>query len=418
MADFNPNPGPQIIVKHQALIDGTYYEISGGNTLVEGVSYAIKNGKVLVDGTEYDIRFILPPGVVDVSTTLNEGIKSLVYANGCWAVLTEHTIWYTTSLDGEWTELVLGEDVYSTESVAFVNGYWIVGYSELAGSVSSPKSHPCIAYSTSLTGEWTYQRIWTSDSGEHGNIYSVAYANGYWVVGATYGYNACIAYSTSLTGEWTRVNLWSGQAYYYSKPYSIIYANGYWVVGGSGGSTIAYIAYATSPDGEWTKKRLWYSSSGSQTRDGYIKRVIYADGYFVACGVEKTYYSSSYETEFEAKIAYTADPAGTWTIKNILRVDNNGSSGQLNDIIYADNQWITVGQYNSGTPLIAYSESLNGTWEIVTSSILTDGFTRNEELTNIVQADGYYVIGGFGKTSAGSDYINRIAYASNFDDLM
>ena len=42
---------------HKTLINGTYYEISGGKTLVNGTAYSIKGGKTLVGGTAYEVDF-------------------------------------------------------------------------------------------------------------------------------------------------------------------------------------------------------------------------------------------------------------------------------------------------------------------------------------------------------------------------
>lgn len=40
---------------HKALIGGTAYEISGGNSIVNGTAYSIDKGKTLVGGTAYEV---------------------------------------------------------------------------------------------------------------------------------------------------------------------------------------------------------------------------------------------------------------------------------------------------------------------------------------------------------------------------
>ena len=42
---------------HITLMNGTAYEINGGNTLVSGTAYSIDKGKTLVGGTAYEIGF-------------------------------------------------------------------------------------------------------------------------------------------------------------------------------------------------------------------------------------------------------------------------------------------------------------------------------------------------------------------------
>ena len=42
---------------HKTLVNGTVYEVKGGECLVNGTSYAIKKGRTLINGTGYDITF-------------------------------------------------------------------------------------------------------------------------------------------------------------------------------------------------------------------------------------------------------------------------------------------------------------------------------------------------------------------------
>ena len=42
---------------HQTLIDGTVYNITGGQSLVNGTAYNIKSGRTLIGGTKYNINF-------------------------------------------------------------------------------------------------------------------------------------------------------------------------------------------------------------------------------------------------------------------------------------------------------------------------------------------------------------------------
>lgn len=46
---------------HKTLVDGTAYEISGGNVKVGGTGYKISAGKTMVKGTGYNISFTGAP---------------------------------------------------------------------------------------------------------------------------------------------------------------------------------------------------------------------------------------------------------------------------------------------------------------------------------------------------------------------
>lgn len=45
---------------HKTMIDGTAYEIIGGDVLIAGASYQLVGGRTLIDGTGYDINFTNP----------------------------------------------------------------------------------------------------------------------------------------------------------------------------------------------------------------------------------------------------------------------------------------------------------------------------------------------------------------------
>lgn len=52
--------------KHNILIDGTAYEITGGKTLINGTAYSISKGRTLIDGTGYDVGFSSLPTLVEL----------------------------------------------------------------------------------------------------------------------------------------------------------------------------------------------------------------------------------------------------------------------------------------------------------------------------------------------------------------
>lgn len=59
-----------------ALIDGTAYKVSSGQTLIDGTAYAVSSGQTLIDGTVHGIAFATVTAELTITTT-GEG----AYAN-------------------------------------------------------------------------------------------------------------------------------------------------------------------------------------------------------------------------------------------------------------------------------------------------------------------------------------------------
>ena len=62
-------------MSHKTLIDGTGYNISGGNTLVGGTGYGVSGGKTLIDGTGFNVNFKSATQIRDLP------IGTIVYLN-------------------------------------------------------------------------------------------------------------------------------------------------------------------------------------------------------------------------------------------------------------------------------------------------------------------------------------------------
>lgn len=153
----------------------------------------------------------------------------MIYIPGYTPVFYD-TIFYTTNLGGTWTQRNLKErsGYYSFPivDITYANGYWVAcGFS--SSNAVSNTGH--IYYSTSLDGTWTEKEILSK-----GCITGITYVNGYWVVcgkDSSTSYNsACIAYSTTLDGTWTIIHLWDRNCS--SELNCIAYADGYYLVGG------------------------------------------------------------------------------------------------------------------------------------------------------------------------------------------
>lgn len=257
--------------------------------------------------------------------------------------------------------------------VTYANGYWVVGGSY--GDSSHTPYSARIAYATSLNGPWTTKDLWTSTSSSDQRVYDIVYANGYWAaVGENYR-SATISYCTTLTGTWTTNTLWTGSSSW-ATAYCITYANGYWVVGGGYGAdssdrACSCINYATSLNGTWTRDELWWSNTSATGTAIYD--VEYANGYWIAVGRENIGGGS----KPDANISYSTNLT-SWTDKTL-------SKGYFHCVTYAQGKWVVGGANSSGNAVVYFSEAPSGQWE---SRAITDGVVNC-----LTYQNGYFVAG-------------------------
>lgn len=186
----------------------------------------------------------------------------------------------------------------------------------------------------------------------------------------------------------------------------IAYGNGYWVVGGvhyDAGIYYARIAYATSLNGTWTAKNLWRNSTDTFGQSRCINCITYANGVFVVGGGQ--YLDTA--SEWYPRIAYTASPNLTWTIKDIWTGYHYDT---ITSITYENGYWVVGGMYGTGSVYyarIAYATSLGSTW---TAKDLWGGTTSYNSVNSIVYGGGYFVL--CGSRDASNTPYARIAYAT------
>ena len=204
----------------------------------------------------------------------------------------------------------------------------------------------------------------------------------------------------NLAAEWTAGNLWSDSS---AKTYitSIAYVGGYWIAGGtvpdgSSGSK-ARIAYTADLAGPWTIKDIW----GGGYTDLRVDCVAYANGYWVVGGQNRSG-STRYAT-----IAYTTDLTSEWTVKNAWSGGDSDTS--VKGLVYANGYWVACGDvYSSGWKArIAYTTDLAGTW--TTNNIWVSGAINS--INGIVYTNGYWV--AYGRSLSGSTYTAKIAYTKD-----
>ena len=139
------------------------------------------------------------------------------------------------------------------------------------------------------------------------------------------------------------VDLWNS-SYKFTQIRCVAYGNGYWVVGGEyqtgEKSSIARIAYTKQLDGQWTIKDLWETEHGKYNT---ILQIKYANGYWVLGGIFGDDTQSNVSVS-KARIGYATSPGGVWNFTDLW----NGR-GYYNDypdiscITYTNGNWIICG---------------------------------------------------------------------------
>ena len=328
----------------------------------------------------------LPPTTIELwnGQYIPTCVNKVYYANGYYVAIgsynkgsgnSKNMLSYTSDLSKGFTSVELAFD-YSPYDIIYANGYWVIACYK--------RHYTYLLYATSLNGAWTkisfaYNKSLVPNS--------LCYANGYWVIGGTYGDSAYISYATDLEGSWTNIKVWdSGFSDDTSEVRKVIYADGYWVAAGLGASNnpTYKIAYTTSPNETWTTNSI-YQETGSTSRSG-IFDIVYANGVWACAANEMLLYSNDIMSS-------------SWTSKDI-------GVGTQTAIIYADGYWVVVGSGSSSSSAakIGYSSTLAGNW------IVNECFTSysSSPVTSVAYGDGYYLFGVESEQGAA-----LVAYAAN-----
>ena len=269
------------------------YWVAGGTRsdgyAVIGYSTSVSSG--------WTVKSIWPANNSDTT------IKCVTYANGYWVVGGRYydgsnyyaRIAYATSPSGTWTtkDLWSGSNIHnSINGIVYGGDKWVVAGCRYNGY----NYYSRVAYTTDPSGIWTIQDLLSS--GYYNSYNCIIYAKGLWAVGGVYYngslYSVRVAYAASLSGTWMIKEVWSSSADNCTV-HSIAYANGYWVIGGTADTYYARIAYATSPSGAWTTKDMW----GYPTNYNGINCITYANRYWVLGG--RVAYPSGY---YEGRLIY------------------------------------------------------------------------------------------------------------------
>ena len=193
-------------------------------------------------------------------------------------------------------------------------------------------------------------------------------------------------------GDAGSADLWNGTSTL-CEINCITYANGYWVVGGryfDGTTSYARIAYTNDLNGSWTVQDVW-ADTKNNTNSSSIHCITYANGYWVVGG--QWYGTWNGYTYYTARIAYSTSLTSTWTVKNFA--GNNASRCCVYCVTYADGYWL-AGTGENGLTLGAVYRCENtkpsGSW---TTLMQWMGDDYGSTLINcITYANGYWVVGG------------------------
>lgn len=244
-------------------------------------------------------------------------ISAPIYLNGYWCVTytrynsvgSSVNILSTTNPTGIWDNRIdkAGNSSYIS-NVVYAEGYY-------AMCVSTSDDY---GKTTRLYYGSTPQSLNYIDLPTYCDECSVQYGNGYWVIAGKYSKNVYIMYSTSITGNWTSQTLWTATSNYLGDT-SLIYADNRWVVSNvyQTGSQSYYrkIAYATSPNQSWSTKDIL----SNMTLSGFS--LLYDHGYWVTYD---HYYNGS--TYYE-RLSYTKNITGEWNIEYLCSsTTTNGMS--------------------------------------------------------------------------------------------
>lgn len=266
-------------------------------------------------------------------------------------------IFYTTSVSGTWQVKQVIADGYDLTGIVYADGKWVV-----CGNTGSPDYYPFVAYASSPGGTWTMKQIASSGPFYMGDTY-LAYGNGSWVLATpnTSSY-MWIYYTTDPTGTWMQKSDHVSGTFVY-----LTYGDGYFV--GSVKATNKYpsLRYAMDPARAWVSKTL---SSSSSLSSNTMKMVIYANGYWAACG-GKGY------------ILYSTSISSTWSVKQISFSKVDTGDVTLSGIAWDGSQWRVCGSRGC----IGECPTLNGTWEVQKTEMSAD-------LADMVYADGVVAVCG------------------------
>lgn len=272
-------------------------------------------------------------------------------------------IFYTTNDGDSWTTTSLGSSIsYSSDKqtyiykIKYIRGTWLacISWANGSGYYYSGVYFTDDITSNTWTKAFSIKKPYSTS--KKTGILDIIYQDGRWIAcgsalsSGDSGTEIGRIYTTaneSLTGTWTATSIFTT----YSSFNSIAYNDGYYVVGGHKDSK-ACIAYSTDLS-SWTAVFFTEDTKNNTM----VNKVICANGTWAAVGKD---YKNSY---YQAKIWTTQDPSSTWTAQILSQ---NTSYTAACTIAFLGNRWLIGGayiKYSYDYPVIWESDSPQGPWE-------------------------------------------------------
>ena len=246
-----------------------------------------------------------PAGAWTKSTNYISGAKQIAYGNGYWVIIAVGTLYYrATDLAGDFTQnTTLGAYGAQTfKGIQYTNGYWCF--------VSGPGSNTgTTTYSlyraADPIGSFTSSTIFAGTSLSNAYSAESLYWDGVSTWVATVSWSSSTYYMYSHTGSypggtWTAGSELKGSGSLYGIPSDMMYANGYYVACGYLGTSQSYrrcLWIGTSPS-----NMLLYPLTSASYAMLTIESIAYVNGYWVAGGNDGAIYFLA-----------GASPYGPWT---------------------------------------------------------------------------------------------------------
>lgn len=252
-----------------------------------------------------------------------------------------------------------------------LGGDWLLCNGDVISASEYPELFNILS-SAGLEGDWT-NVLASSLINTPGAIYSTLFANGYYIIAAYDSSNSSyrIHYTTDFLGPWSTCEITGGWSNDIGK---IKYINGYYIL-----THGRYIHYATTPGGPWTLKEVGNSSYNSTV----FKDIIYADGYYVACG--------RWGSSYNKVIAYATTIDGTWT----CTYDGFGTRGSLVAIAHGNGYYVALSPSTStdskGIEILYTTNPSTGVWTLVTIRAYS---TSYNDVGAIIYENGKFIIAG------------------------
>lgn len=176
---------------------------------------------------------------------------------------------------------------------------------------------------------------------------------------------------------------------------------GVWVVSRSQWNDYdACVMIANDPLGSWTTKSISDISAGNVGK-------IATNGNGVFCAVADRGYSGANQH----RIVYSLNNGATWTCKQPV---TSGATINWKDIAYGNGMWVMIGsktEYLSGqnrsAPIMAYATAPNATWTLVTLEDYVINGGDGNSLTDIIYANGKWLITAYRNESIDGSYNYR-----------